>query len=149
MPIPAPRRHPSVTLLAKVPLFSSLGPTHLAKVARLAEEASYSAGRMIVKVGAPGLAFYAIVEGKAKVVKGKIASAAPEAVLGPGKFFGEMSLLDGRPRATSVVAETPLTTIRIERAPFRRLLREEPEMALKLLEGMSLRMRKVMGDPTV
>jgi CRP-like cAMP-binding protein len=40
-----------------------------------------------------------------------------------------------------VVAETPLTTIRIERAQFRRMLREEPDIALKLLESMASRMR--------
>ena len=144
-----PVRHPSTSLLSKVPLFSTLPKAHLAKVARLAEYVTYTPGRMVVTVRTPGVAFYAIVSGKAKVVKGKIASAAPEAVLGPGKFFGELALLDGLPRGSSVVAETPLETIRIERTAFRKLLREEPELALKLLEGMSLRIRKILGEPSV
>lgn len=55
----------------------------LGKVAGLAEEASYNAGRVLVKKGDPGKAFYVSVEGKAKVVKGKIVTARREAELGP------------------------------------------------------------------
>jgi CRP-like cAMP-binding protein len=61
------------------------------------------------------------------VLRGKIASAKGTWTLGPGDFFGEMALLDGGPRTASVVAETPLTTIRIERAPFRAMLKQEPD----------------------
>jgi CRP/FNR family transcriptional regulator len=139
-------KKPGVRLLARVPLFSGLTQAHLRSVAALAEEVRYSAGRMIVRTGSPGVAFYVIVEGDAKVVRGTIASARASWKLGPGDFFGEMALLDGGPRTASVVAETPLTTIRIERGPFRRMLREEPDIALKLLEQMALRMRDLIGS---
>ncbi|TMK30616.1 MAG: cyclic nucleotide-binding domain-containing protein [Actinobacteria bacterium] len=138
---------PEVELLARVPLFAGLSQTHLRRVASLAQESSYNAGRVIVKRGDPGKAFYVIVDGEAKVVKGKIVTARREAQLGPGDFFGELSLLDGEPRAASVIASSPLTTIRIERAAFRRLLREEPDLALKVLEGMARRTRKILGTP--
>ena len=124
-----------------MPLFSGLTRQHLSSVADLAQDVTYSAGRMLVRAGTPGVAFYVIVDGTAKVVRGKIATAKGQASLGPGDFFGEMALLDGGPRTASVVAQTPLTTIRIERAPFRRMLKDEPEIALKLLEGMAVRMR--------
>ncbi|HEX5950251.1 MAG TPA: hypothetical protein VFZ96_04565, partial [Actinomycetota bacterium] len=62
-------------MLAKVPLFEGLPQTHLRSVAALAEEVRYSPGRMIVRTGSPGAAFYVIVEGAAKVVRGKIATA--------------------------------------------------------------------------
>jgi CRP-like cAMP-binding protein len=94
-----------------------------------------------VRDGTPGVAFYVITEGRAKVIRGKIASARGNAALGPGDFFGELALLDGGPRSASVVADGSLTTIRIERAPFRSLLKDEPDIALKLLEGMARRMR--------
>ncbi|HET9724035.1 MAG TPA: cyclic nucleotide-binding domain-containing protein [Actinomycetota bacterium] len=148
-PSKATSRKPGVRLLAKVPLFEGLSQTHLRSVAALAEEVRYSPGRMIVRTGSPGAAFYVIVEGAAKVVRGKIATAKGTWELGPGDFFGEMALLDGGPRTASVVAETPLTTIRIERAPFRQMLREEPEIALKLLESMAIRMRGMLGQTTV
>jgi CRP-like cAMP-binding protein len=144
-----PSRHPTVDLLARVPLLAAVSRAQLGKVADLAEEASYNAGRVIVKKGDPGKAFYVIVEGKAKVVKGKIVTARREAELGPGEFFGELALLDGEPRAATVVAATPLETIRIERAAFRRLLREEPELAIKVLEGMARRTRKILDTPAL
>ncbi len=142
-------RRPEVELLARVPLFGGLPRTHLLRVASLGQESSYNAGRVIVRRGDPGKAFYVIVDGEAKVVKGKIVTARREAQLGRGDFFGELSLLDGEPRAASVIASSALTTIRIERAAFRRLLREEPDIGLKILEGMARRTRKILGSSPV
>jgi CRP-like cAMP-binding protein len=138
---------PTVDLISRVPLFEGLSGANLSKVASLAEEVAYNAGRVIVKKGDPGRAFYVIVEGTAKVVKGRIVTARAEAELGRGQFFGELALLDGLPRAATVVAETPLRTIRIDRSAFRRLLREEPDLGLKVLEGMSRRIRKILETP--
>ncbi len=145
---PAPHK-PGVRMLKRVPLFSDLSTTHLAAVADIAQEVRYGAGRLLVTAGTPGVAFYVIVEGEAKVLKGKIVAARGTARLGSGDFFGEMALLDGGPRSASVVAETPLTTIRIERAAFRRMLKDEPDIALKLLEGMARRMRTLIEEPSL
>ena len=145
VPSTAATKKPGIRLLAKVPLFESLSQAHLRQIAALAEEITYSPGRMIVRAGTPGQAFYVIVEGEAKVLRGTIASAQGTWNLGPGGFFGELALLDGGPRTASVVAETPLTTIRIERASFRDMLRQEPDIALRLLEGMARRARDLMG----
>ena len=142
-----PSRKPTASHLAKVPLFADLSGRQLAAVAELAQEVRYSPGRMIVRADTPGQAFYAIVEGNAKVLRGRISSAAGTWRLGPGDFFGEMALLDGGPRSASVVAETELTTIRIERAESRSMLRSEPDIALKLLAGMAKRMRELMRTP--
>lgn len=145
-PVPIAIR-PTVELLSRVPLFEGLSRAQLSRLASLAEDVTYGAGRMIVKRNDVGKAFYVIVDGRAKVLKGKISTARAEAVLGPGEFFGELALLDGEPRAASVVAETPLATIRIERTPFRRMLREEPDLAIKLLEGMAKRTRRILSTP--
>jgi hypothetical protein len=144
-----PGRQPTIDLLSRVPLFEGLPKAHLTRVASLAEESDYAAGRVIVKRDDPGRAFYVIVEGTAKVVKGKIVTSKGEATLGPGDFFGELSLLDGDARSATVVAETPLTVIRIERVGFRRLLREEPDLAIKLLEGMARRTRAILDTPAL
>lgn len=142
-------KQPGIRLLGRVPLFAGLSQAHLRAIAQLAEEVRYSPGRMIVRTGTPGIAFYVIVEGTAKVVRGTIASAKGTWGLGPGDFFGEMALLDGGPRSASVVAETPLTTIRIERGPFRQMLKAEPDIALKLLEAMATRARELMAQPSL
>jgi len=138
---------PTVDLLSRVPLFEGLSKAQLSRIAALAEDSRYNAGRVIVKRDDPGKAFYVIVDGQAKVVKGKITTARAAAVLGPGDFFGELALLDGEPRAASVVAASPLETIRIERIAFRRMLREEPDIAIKLLEGMARRTRRILSAP--
>jgi CRP-like cAMP-binding protein len=142
-----PPRRPEVDLLSRVPLFEGLSRAQLGRVASLAEQAQYNAGRVIVKKDDPGQAFYVIVDGRAKVVKGKIVTARREAELGAGDFFGELSLLDGERRVATVVASTTLLTIRIERAAFRRLLREEPDLAIKVLEGMARRTRRILDTP--
>jgi CRP/FNR family transcriptional regulator/CRP/FNR family cyclic AMP-dependent transcriptional regulator len=142
-----PDTHPTIELLGEVPLFETLSRSHLSRVAALAEEAHYNAGRVIVKRDDPGRAFYVIVEGTAKVVKGRIVTAKGEARLGPGDFFGELSLLDGEARSATVVAETSMRVVRIERTAFRRLLRDEPDLSIKLLEGMARRTRKILDSP--
>ena len=144
-----PSRQPTIDLLARVPLFEALPKAHLARVAALAEENEYNPGRVIVQRDDPGRAFYVIVEGSAKVVKGKIVSAKGEATLGPGDFFGELALLDGEARSATVVATTSLRVIRIERTGLRRLIREEPDLAIKLLEGMARRTRAILDTPQI
>jgi CRP-like cAMP-binding protein len=128
-----------VVLLAEVPLFAGLSRRHLRRVADLAQEVAFGAGRTVVQNGSRGDAFYVIVEGTAKVMAGY--STRAFARLGPSDFFGELALLDGGPRTASVVAETPLVTIRIPRAGFRKMLRNEPDVAIKILEELSRRLR--------
>jgi len=141
------RRRPfgaPVAMLTQVPLFAGLSRRHLRQVARLSEAASFRPGRMVAQFGSRGNAFYVIVEGTAKVTAGY--SSRTIAKLGPGDFFGELALLDGQPRSASVTAETHLTTIRIGRPEFRQLLKREPDVALKLLEVLSLRFRSASRD---
>lgn len=144
-PLAVGTRRPEVDLLARVPLFAGLSRAHRRRVAALTEHAAYNAGRVIVRRDDTAKAFYVIVDGLAKVVKGKIVTAQAEAELGPGAFFGELALLDGGRRTATVVAATPMRAIRIQRSAFRRLLREEPDLAIKVLEGMAGRTRKILG----
>lgn len=137
-------RRPMAYLLAQVPLFAGLSRIQLGRVASLAEQRIYREGHVIVKAGEPGKAFYVIITGRAKVMKGR----RIEAELGRGSFFGELALLDGEARSRTVVAVTILEAIRIERPAFRRLLYKEPKLAVALLEGMARRTRKIMDAPT-
>jgi CRP/FNR family transcriptional regulator, cyclic AMP receptor protein len=143
-PLAVGNRRPEVELLARVPLFAGLSLAHRRRLAGLTEQAMYNPGRVIVRRDDPARALYIIVDGMAKVVKGRIVTARAEAQLGPGDFFGELAILDGGRRTATVVATTPLRAIRIERAAFWRLLRDEPKIALKILEGMASRARKLL-----
>ena len=145
----AAARRPMVNLLGRVPLFDGCTRTDLSRIAALSEERIYQEGQVIVKAGDPGNAFYVITNGKVKVVAGKAPSGKKEAELGRGEFFGELSLLDGDARTRTVVAETPLETVRIERTAFRKLLRKEPDLTIRLLEGMAKRTRKILDTPAL
>jgi CRP/FNR family cyclic AMP-dependent transcriptional regulator len=135
------RNRDGIALLKTVPLFAGLSRRHLRRIAGLAEQVRFGAGRTVVQNGSRGTGFYVIVEGEVKVTAGY--SNRAFARLGPGDFFGELALLDGGPRTASVVAQTPLVTIRIARPEFRKLLRSEPDVALKILEELSRRLRTV------
>ena len=126
--------------LAQVPLFQSLPPRHLRRIADLMEEERMMAGATMVREAEPGDIFYVILEGEAKVTStsGRIVNR-----LRPGDFFGEISLLDGGPRTASVVAETPVTVLSLRRDPFLKMLRGEPEVAVRLLAYVSGLLRRL------
>ena len=131
-------KRPGTELLAAVPLFEGLPVKHLRRIRDLAELADYMAGASLVKQGTTGDAFFVILEGLAKVVVGKRTINR----LMPGDYFGEISLLDGGERTASVVSETPLKVLMIERKRFLRLLEDEGAIAVALLEGMARAMRR-------
>ena len=131
-------------LLARVPLFEGLPKRHLRRLAELAEQAWFDPGRRVVVEGAPGDAFYVILDGRARVVR--MASDRAVKRLGPGDHFGEIALVDGGPRLASVVAETELDTVRLSRKAFCGLMRDEPDVALKVMEGLARTIRELRGD---
>jgi hypothetical protein len=70
-PLAVGTRRPEIDLLARVPLFAGLSLTHRRRVAALTEDVTYNPGRVIVRKDDPGRALYVIVDGRAKVVKGR------------------------------------------------------------------------------
>ncbi len=130
----------AVDVLSRVPLFSGLSTRHLRRLSDLTEEARFMEGASIVKEGEEGDSFYVILAGQAKVVGrgGRVV-----AHLLPGDFFGEISLIDGGKRTASVVSETPLTTLILERKRFARMLEQEPGIAAKMLEELARRLRRL------
>jgi CRP-like cAMP-binding protein len=125
-------------MLAGVPLFAGLSARHLKRIGDLAETADYMAGASLVKEGTEGDAFYVIIEGLAKVVMGRRTINQ----LMPGDYFGEISLLDGGVRTASVVSETPLKVLMIDRKRFLKLLESESAIAINLLEGLARTIRR-------
>ena len=86
-----------------------------------------AAGEYMFRQGEPSDAFYVVVEGIADVVAESGETGTPVAELGPGMFFGEIGILKSQPRGASVLARTPLKTLRIPRAVFLETLREHPQ----------------------
>ena len=125
-------------LLAQVPLFEGLSRRHLKQIAEHADEISFREREVIVEADRPGGSFFVIVEGEVKVLqKGRVIGRA-----GPGEFFGEISLLDGGPRTATVVAETPVSAIRIFKRSFDKVVSEEPAVAAQILTTVARRLRE-------
>ena len=125
-------------LLGQVPLFEGLSRRHLKRLADHADEISFREKETIIAEDQPGGSFFVIVEGEATVQQGGRAIAT----VGPGEFFGEISLLDGGPRSATVVADTPVVAIRLFKSSFDRVVKEEPQVAGKILIVVARRLRE-------
>jgi CRP-like cAMP-binding protein len=126
-----------VEMLQKAPLWSGLTERELKVVARSFRELKYKTGDVIVRKGEAGVGFYLIADGTVEVRSdGRVLSK-----LGPGQYFGEMSLLDGQPRSADVVALEPLRCLALTSWSFKSMVSEHPNMALKLLQESVRRLR--------
>ena len=131
------RRSDKIELLRKVPLFSELGRRHLNVIARVADEVKVEAGTALARQGRLGREFVLIVDGRARVeTDGKVLAR-----LEAGDFCGEMSLIDGKPRCATVVAESPSALLVIDSGAFRKLLDSDPELQRKILATLCQRLR--------
>ncbi|GES58342.1 cAMP-dependent protein kinase regulatory subunit [Aspergillus terreus] len=114
------RRRMYEAFLEEVPLLSSLQPYERSKIADALEPIKYPSGSTIITEGDPGDAFYLLESGEAEAfkegVEGNVKSYKR------GDFFGELALLDDKPRAASVVAKTDVKVARLGRDGFKRLL---------------------------
>jgi CRP-like cAMP-binding protein len=122
----------ALDLVAQVPLFGALNKRHLRRVVRLAELKEYRGGRTVVREGARGDSFFIVLAGQARVET----PDGHDHDLGPGDYFGELALLDGALRAATVTASEDLTTLRLSRAAFGKLLRDEPTIGVGLAKGL-------------
>ncbi|HEY5250442.1 MAG TPA: cyclic nucleotide-binding domain-containing protein [Acidimicrobiales bacterium] len=131
-------RNTKTDQLKGVQMFSACTEKELAQIARACDELTVEPGAVVVEEGAAGEGFYLVGTGEAEVVRGGQAVAT----LGPGQYFGELSLLDDAPRNATVTAKTPMTLIRLRRREFSAVLDSWPGVAHKLLEQMARRLRE-------
>ena len=124
-------------LLAACPLFRGVGAEGLAALTGAATEVSFAAGHVIARQGEIGTGFFVVVDGTVRVVRDGIVLAH----LGPGDFFGELSVLDGKPRNAMVAAETPVTCLAIATWDFEATLLANPAVTLAILRGVASRLR--------
>ena len=130
--------------LREVSLLEGCSRRQLRDVARIAQVREVEAATVLTRKGERGDEFFLILDGQARV----LVSVRKRAKLGPGEFFGEMSLLDGGPRSATVVAETAMRLLVIHRRDFSRLLTDVPDLPRSLLAVLSRRLRQSEGLPT-
>jgi CRP/FNR family transcriptional regulator, cyclic AMP receptor protein len=134
-------------LLRRVGLFAELSDETIDALARLARVAVYPAGDEIVQQDAE---FDEELDGIFLIVSGSVEVRRDSTdetdgtllmALGAGEFFGEMSLLDGKPRSASVYAVEETQCLVLHRWDFMRELRKNPDIAVGMLGALSQRLR--------
>ena len=133
---------PVVELLASVPLFASLSPEELEHVAGLAIARKFPADSRVFSEGDEGGTCFVLRSGACRVTREhRDGRAITLANLGPGAVFGEMSLFDKGPRSASVETAEDTELLAIPATDMRRLLKDHPELAEKVVIALAERLR--------
>jgi CRP/FNR family transcriptional regulator, cyclic AMP receptor protein len=123
--------------LKTVDLFAPMGGKGRKALAKLMRTVEFDDGAEVTEEGELGVGFHLILDGTAVVESG----GKQRNQLGPGQYFGEISLVDGQPRSATVRATSPLRTAAVSSWQFHSLLQENPELTEGLLKGLCARLR--------
>ena len=124
-------------VLRGLPLFSAVPKRRLRKIVRRARFAEFADGESVVVRGDSAESFYVILSGAAQAYGKKAART-----LGVGDYFGELALLDGEPRSTSVIALGELHVMRVPGSVFFELVEENPAVALTIVRELGASLRR-------
>jgi CRP-like cAMP-binding protein len=137
------REQDAIELLSHVPVFETLGPKELTRVAAVAVPRSFGAGHVIFREGDQSDTCYIVSSGHARAVRehgdGRTLTLAH---FGPGDIFGELAMFDDERRSATVETLDPVDAIAVLGADMRRLLREHPDIAVKLVISLGRRLRE-------
>jgi CRP/FNR family transcriptional regulator, cyclic AMP receptor protein len=128
----------TLAVLRRVQLFRGLDDDHLQQIADATQFRESEPNDILARRGEIGQEMIVIVDGTARVeADGKILTR-----LGPGDFFGEISLIDGKPRTATVITETPSILLTISHQAFDTLLDAVPQLTKKLLKNLCVTLRE-------
>src|SRR4051794_822996 len=137
------REQPAIALLAHVPVFETLGLRELAQVAAVTVPRTFDAGHVIFREGDQSDTCYIVRSGHARAVRehgdGRTLTLAH---FGPGDIFGELAMFDDERRSATIETLDPVDAIAVLGADMRRLLREHPAIAVKLVISLGRRLRE-------
>ncbi len=132
----------SAELLQRVPFLAALAPSDMETLARSVARRRFRKGDVIFQKEDPGQSVFIIERGSIRIyLPSPQGTDLTLAVLGPGDFFGDLSLLDGRPRSASASALAETGVLTLERADFIALLRSRPDAAMAVLAVVAGRLR--------
>ena len=130
--------------LRNVSLFRGLSGEEIEAVAKNTTSRQFGRGSTIILAEQQGDAFFIIQKGRVKVsVSREGGREVILSLLGVGQVFGELSLLDGKPRSADVTATETTELIMLKRPDFLRLITEKPSIVIGLLTELASRLRKV------
>ena len=138
-----PSPHASVEQMRRVRLFSGIPDEMLEPLAKVSSVAEFPRNGVICHEDDDGTSLFVIISGLVKVsLVRRDGKEAILALLDPGDFFGEMALLDNRPRSASVIAMKPTKVVTITRTDFMEFIHDRPLVVRNLIVAMALRLRK-------
>jgi len=132
-------REQKIELISATPLFDGVEADHLGGIADRSVEIDTAPGGVIARQGEIGTGFFVVVSGAVRVVR----DGETIARLGPGEFFGELSVLDRLPRNAQVVADEPTTCLALASWDLEAVIAEQPRVALAMLRVLAGRLRGV------
>lgn len=124
--------------LAAVPILAGLSKRQRSRLLETARIVQHPAGKVVNAEGEGGLALHVVLDGTATVTVG----GQKKRILSTGDHFGEVSLIDGKPRSATVTATAPMTTLAVPHLVFQSLLDSDPTCARGLLTVLCARLRE-------
>jgi CRP-like cAMP-binding protein len=131
------RKQDGIELLRSVWLFERCTRKELAALQEIATPLDVPAGKVLTREGEVGVEFFVVVAGKAEATR----TGSPIGTLAAGSFFGEMALLDRKPRTATVTTLEPTTVLVITAGSFDDLVESMPSVDRKMLMVMAERLR--------
>lgn len=122
--------------LGRCPFFAELSRGELIDLAKATEDLEVEEGKVLTRQGQSGSEFFVIIDGEVAVTK----DGNEIRRQGPGEFFGEIALIEDRPRTATVTAVTPLRFFVLTRQSFRSLLAHQPELEQKVNAALQERL---------
>ncbi|MBO0767853.1 MAG: Crp/Fnr family transcriptional regulator [Solirubrobacterales bacterium] len=138
----AARSEDTAALLRKVPVFSTLAEEDLARVAEVAVPRRFGASEVVFREGDESNTCYVVRSGKARAIRAHSdGRSITLANFGPGDIFGELAMFDNERRSATIETIGVTDVIAILGGDMRRLMREHPEIAVKLIAALAQRLR--------
>jgi CRP/FNR family cyclic AMP-dependent transcriptional regulator len=132
----------NVEMLRRVPIFFGLDDSQLENLTHSLVKKAYPKNRVVMSEGQAAEYMFIIIAGRVKVqVTDPEGKEVILAVLGPGEFFGEMSLIDQHPSSASVITLESSHFIVVNKEDFRRHLVSNPDIATNIMRGLVKRLR--------
>lgn len=131
----------ALNLFSEIPIFRGMSPEQLRQLARIAHSRTFSVGETVIRMDEPGSMLYVIRSGRVEVVLERATGNVALAELGPGEFFGELSIFDGEVRSATVIATEETETLTLGQFDVMRMTQRSPELAWALLKSLSARLR--------
>jgi CRP-like cAMP-binding protein len=133
-----------VELLGRVPVFSTLEPADLERIAELAVPRSFAPGQAVFREGDASDTCYVVRDGHARAVRthrdGRTITLAQ---FGPGDIFGELAMFEDELRSATVEAIEPMSVVAVLGPDMRRLMSEHPQIAMRLVIALGRRLREM------